>query len=69
MFNKNKFKAEVISAGKTYGDVANHLGINETTLYRKIARDGDFSRSEIQKICDLLCIDNPAPIFFGQTLA
>ena len=52
MFDKNKFKACIVAAGKTAKDVAVILGINESTLYRKIANNGAFSREEIQKMKD-----------------
>lgn len=69
MFNKNKFKAVVVAAGKTMSDVAEMLGINEATLYRKIARDGAFTRNEIQQITIFLNIENPIEIFFEKSLA
>ncbi len=68
MFNKNKFKGCVYSSGLTMKEVALKLGINETTLYRKINRDGDFSRSEINELIELLKITNPNEIFFNEKL-
>lgn len=66
MFDKNKFKACIVAAGKTAKDVAVILGINESTLYRKIANNGAFSREEIQKMSDYLHIENPHDIFFAD---
>lgn len=65
-FNQTKFKASVILAGKTLKDVAKFIGINEATLHRKIARDGDFTRVEIAKIVDFLHLETPQEIFFAN---
>lgn len=68
MFNKLKFKAAVIESGKTIGDVAKYLNINESTLYRKINGTSEFSRDEIQNICVFLRLDSPLDIFFAKEL-
>lgn len=68
MFEKNRFRAKVIAAGLTIEDLANILGINPVTLYRKINGSSDFSRNEIQIIRQALNI-NPREadeIFFAQ---
>lgn len=39
---------------KTRRNLADYLGINITTLYRKITGESDFTRSEIQKTKDYL---------------
>ncbi len=65
-FNQTKFKASVILAGKTLKDVAKFIGINEATLHRKIARNGDFTRAEIAKIVDFLHLETPQEIFFAN---
>ena len=65
MFDKNKFKASIVAAGKTVHDVAVELGMNESTLYRKISNDGAFTRQEIQKLIEFLKIENPFDIFFA----
>ncbi|MCI8921149.1 MAG: XRE family transcriptional regulator [Acutalibacter sp.] len=48
--------------------VAAELGIDETTLYRKMSGKSDFYRKEIQKLCDLLKIEDPAAVFFAKKL-
>ena len=40
MFKENEFRAQIVRAGKTNKEVANHLGIDESTLYRKIKEYG-----------------------------
>ena len=50
-------------------ELAEKLGINEITLYRKINNDGFFTRKEINTMIDFLAIENPAEIFFAEKLA
>lgn len=69
MFDTKRFKAQLVLRGITNKMLAERLGINESTLYRKINADGDFSREEINIMIDYLSIDNPADIFFATQLA
>ncbi len=66
MFKENEFRAQIVRAGKTNKEVANHLGIDESTLYRKIKAGGSFTREEINKMIIFLEIKNPEEIFFAQ---
>lgn len=69
MFNKNEFNAQLARRGVKKIELAKVLGIEYTTLYRKIEDDGKFSREEIAKIIDYLKIDNPLvvqSIFFAN---
>ena len=68
MFNKLEFKAAVVENGKTMADVAKYLNINEATLSRKVNGITEFSREEIQKICEFLKLDSPVDIFFAKEL-
>jgi DNA invertase Pin-like site-specific DNA recombinase len=69
MFDKKRFKAQVVLSGKTYQEIAKELGVDQSTLYRKINADGNFTRSEINALIDILDIENPQDIFFAQELA
>ena len=72
MFDKRKLQAQMVLKGITGRDLASKMGINEGTLYRKFGNDGDFTRSEIQQIMDILEIKNPDEvfdIFFATELA
>lgn len=66
MFDKLKFLGKVKENGKTVQDVADFLGINPATLYRKMNGDSDFYRDEIQKLCGFLHIEDPMKIFFAE---
>lgn len=68
MFDKKLFKASVVLAGLTLRQVATELGIDETTLYRKMNGESDFYRREIQQLCALLKVKDPAKIFFADRL-
>ena len=69
MFNRKEFQLAVIKADKTYEDVAKAIGINPSTLFRKMSGQSEFTRSEIQTICEYLNVDSPMAIFFVNGLA
>ena len=54
MFSANLLKAKMTEQSITPLMLCGELGICETTFYRKISRNGDFSRFEIGKISDCL---------------
>lgn len=69
MFDKRKFKAQIALKGKRLKDIAEVLEIKESTLYRKLKRDGDFTRAEINTLIIYLEIERPEEIFFAKELA
>lgn len=69
MFNEQEFKACLARVNVTYKQLAKELGINATTLYRKVMRHGDFSRDEINCICDIIGKEYLIPVFFAQKVA
>lgn len=66
MFCRNKLKAQMALLGMTAKELAAKLEINEATLYRKMQRDGDFSRKEINTMIKVLEIEDPKEIFFAD---
>lgn len=54
MFDKKRFKAQMILAGVTMKDLAEELGVDESTMYRKINLDGNFTREQINKLVQVL---------------
>ena len=66
VFNRNEFKAQIARAGKTSKELAEFLGIDESTLYRKIQDDGRFTRQEIALIMEFLGISDVNAIFFAD---
>jgi hypothetical protein len=71
MFDKNLFKFHVNKSNVTMESIANKIGINAATLYRKINGESDFTRGEIQIIRMLLNLtaDEADRIFFTEELA
>ncbi len=68
MFDAKRFKAAIVLSGMTVHQIAEELGIDDATLYRKMSGKSDFYRREIQKLCDLLKIEDPVAIFFAPEL-
>lgn len=48
MFQKNLFRAKLVSLEITLKDAASIIGVNEATLHRKMNGSSDFTRNEIQ---------------------
>lgn len=69
MFDEKKFREIVRGKGLSLNKVAKNIGLNPSTLYRKMTGESDFYRTEIQKLCTLLEIENPAEIFFAENIA
>jgi len=71
MFNRNKFRAKVVENGFTLEEVAKQLGINPSTLDRKMSGISDFSRNEIQILRKVLSMTAAEcdEIFFAEELA
>lgn len=64
MFKENELYGLLAKNGLTKRDFAKLLGINATTLYKKIKRDGDFSRKEIQIMINQFGKEEICSIFF-----
>lgn len=69
MFDKNLFRAAVVAKGKTMSDVADEIHVSNATMSKKVNGHSEFTRKEIQEICDFLEVDDPVPIFFAERLA
>lgn len=65
MFDLSEYRAAMARMGLTQKNVASALNINETTLWRKLRRGGDFTRSEINILIDLLHIEDVEAVFFA----
>lgn len=68
MVNINMLRGKIVERGTNVSDVAEKMGIDKATLYRRIA-DGDaFTIGEAQKITDILSLshDEAVAIFFSQ---
>ncbi|MCD8201060.1 MAG: hypothetical protein LUD47_03225 [Clostridia bacterium] len=63
MVNKTLFKCARVMAGKTNKDVADLLGVKESTIFYKLNVSG-FAMEEATKISDYLHIENMMEVFF-----
>ncbi len=57
-----KLMGIIVSKGLTQKEVAHKLGIAPNTFYSKMAK-GVFGSDEIEKMIELLDIDNPVTVF------
>ncbi len=71
VFNKRLFEQKVSESSYTMDELAWKLGINAATLYRKKTGISDFTRSEIQRISEILSLsrDEVVAVFFAEELA
>ena len=63
--NVNLLKSYMVKAGYTQKELAKSLGISEQTLTRKLKKRV-FGTDEAAKIVELLSIDDPKAVFFGE---
>lgn len=68
MFDRALFKYMIDRKQLTLSDVANQLGVNDATLYRKMKGESDFSRSEIQMLKSILGMttEESISVFFAD---
>lgn len=69
MFDQRRFKAQMILKGETGKSLSEKMGMDESTLYRKIRADGAFTREEMDKLIEILEFDDPMLVFFARELA
>jgi len=69
--NSKKLRIKLIEQEKTLEALAEYLGCNITTLYRKLNGESDFSRAEVQLTATFLNLSasDVNAIFFDNELA
>lgn len=65
--NANLLRAKFKECGKTQAEVAELIGMSTNSLSRKLSGKRDFRLSEVDRICQVLGIENPAPIFLSTS--
>ena len=65
MFSKNELRAELARKGYTQKSLAEKIGMTPKTLYLKM-KTGKFGTDEVNKIMEVLNIQDPIPIFFAK---
>lgn len=69
MFNRRLFEAHLVLAGISKSEMASILGIDVSTFSRKLKNDGDFTRTQINKMIEVLDIEEPSEVFFAENIA
>lgn len=65
MINVNLLKAEITKNGYTQSEFCKKIGMAHSTFIRKM-RIGVISTAEAQKMAEILRIEEPNKIFFGN---
>lgn len=65
MVDKQCLKGIIVANGLTQEKVASAIGVAPNTFYRKM-KTGVFGSDEIEKMIDLLHIDDPVRVFFAK---
>ncbi len=72
MVNINKLKGKIVENGLTVEALAEKLGVDRSTLYRKLSAEGEtFTIKDANMICKALDlnIQEATAIFFSQYVA
>lgn len=72
MINVNKLKGKIVENGMSVAGLAERMGIDRATLYRKISNDGEnMTISEAEKISNILnlTMEEVNSIFFSRFVA
>lgn len=69
--NKDLLKGKIIAAGMSLADFSKRSGIKKNSIYRKLSGKTEFSRSEIEKISDILNLscNEIMQIFFANKVS
>jgi transcriptional regulator with XRE-family HTH domain len=65
VIDTNALRGIIVAKGLSQQDVAQELGISPKTFYSKMKK-GVFGSDEMEKMIDLLSIENPVAIFFAE---
>jgi len=72
MINVNKLKGKIVENGMTISELAKRIGIDRSTLYRKLNNNGEtFTIKEANLICRELKLtsEEATAIFFTKEIA
>lgn len=66
MTDSRKLRAIIIERGMTQSEVADKLNISRTSFNYKVNNKRAFNSDEMFKLCEILKIEDPKPIFFAN---
>lgn len=62
MVDTNKLKGAIVANGKDQKQIANKLGIDKSTFYRKMKEGGSFSVGEAAKMAEIIPLSDAEAI-------
>lgn len=65
MIDVNALRGVIVAKGFTQQDVAKNIGMAPKTFYSKMKK-GVFGSDEMERMIDMLSIENPSEIFFAK---
>lgn len=65
MVDVNALRGVIVAKGYTQQEVAKFIGVTPKTFYGKMKK-GVFGSDEMEKMIDMLSIENPVDIFFAK---
>lgn len=71
MVNTNKLKGKIVENGKTVTELADDIGVDKATLYRKLNNPGTITLREADAIVKSLSLtsEDAIAIFFSEYVA
>lgn len=66
MTDSRKLRAIILEKGMTQSEIAEKLKISLTTFNYKVNNKRSFNSDEMFKLCEILQIADPKPIFFAN---
>lgn len=66
MTDSRKLRAIILERGMTQSEIAEKLKISLTTFNYKVNNKRSFNSDEMFKLCEILQIADPKPIFFAN---
>lgn len=71
MVDVSRLKGKIVERNTTQEELANKIGIDKSTFYRKMKRNGNFSIKEVNMIVSTLNLskDEALFIFFSESVA
>lgn len=67
--DRYRLEYEMKKRGMNVDVLAEKIGINRATFYRKMKGTSEFTQGEIQKIVDVLELESPMGIFFPEKVS
>lgn len=61
--NADYLRAAIAKKGMTQAEVAQKIGISQNSFSKKINEKREFQLSEAKKLCKVLGVEDPRPIF------